>query len=41
MDRTPPPMFGDNDDDAEVDIDMTSVYALINTAPMMVTAPAA
>jgi hypothetical protein len=35
MDRTPP------QEDAEVDVDMTSVYALIKTAPMMVTAPAA
>jgi hypothetical protein len=35
MDRTPP------QEDAEVDVDMTSVYALINTAPMIVTAPAA
>jgi hypothetical protein len=41
MDRTPEPLVDDDYLDVEVDIDMTSVYALINTAPMMVTAPAA
>ena len=40
IDRTPPPLPTE-DEDAEIDIDMTSVYALMKTTPMMVTAPAA
>ena len=45
MDRTPSTEDVDDDDDvnyvAEVDIDMSSVHALMKTTPMMVTAPAA